>query len=193
MPDKRKKQQKSRSIPSWIIDIPINVCVFFIISGIILGNLFVILPWYDGKLIDKHDAIPVSATFDSYTVYYSSKGHLNGAGIYFRDHDKLYIDGTCFNAEVEDALKNLESGEKLELLLHTNLNDIWEMKSNNSVILSFEDSKTSKRADNIAFTVLGAFAYFFACVGITSLLLKLRKRRKNISLNKNAFRGKYRV
>ena len=83
--------------------------------------------------------------------------------VYFSDHEKLYMDGACFNMDVESALDNLKSGDKAELLLHPNSDYIWEMKCDETVILSFEDAKTRIRSENIAFSaILGAFGYLCA-------------------------------
>lgn len=182
MPERRKKKQKARRKYSWITDIPIGVCVFFVVAGIIIGNVFVIGVWHEGKLIDKNDAIPVTAAYESYTIHTSPKGSLNEVGISFIDHEKLYMDGACFNIEVENALAALQSGEKVDLLLHPNSGYIWEMKSDESIILSFDDAKTRIRSENIAFSaILGTFGYLCAGLGIVSLLLKSRQWRRKKS------------
>ena len=178
---KKRKKTKVRTKRSWIVDIPIGVCIFFVVVGIIIGNVFVILTWHEGKLIDKNEAISVAATFESYTLHHSPKGSLNEVGIYFSDHVKLYMDGACFNIDVESALDNLKSGDKAELLLHPNSDYIWEMKCDETVILSFEDAKTRIRSENIAFSViLGAFGYLCAGLGVVSLLLQFKERGRKL-------------
>ena len=180
MLEKRKKR-KVRTKRSWIVDIPISVCIFFVAAGIIIGNIFVIRTWHEGKLIGKNEAISVSATFDSYTLHHSPKGSLNEVGIYFSDYEKLYMDGACFNIDVESALDTLQSGDKIELLLHPNSNYIWEMKCDKTVILSFEDAKTRIRSDNIAFSaILGTFGYLCTGLGVVSLLLQFKERRRKL-------------
>lgn len=174
----KKKKPKVRTKRSWIVDIPISMCIYFVIAGIIIGNVFVIITWHEGKLIDKNEAISVSATFESYTLHHSPKGSLNEVGINFSDYEKLYMDGTCFDVDVESALDNLQSGDRAELLLHPNSDYIWEMKCDETVILSFEDAKTRIRSENIAFSaILGTFGYLCAGLGVVSLLLQFKERR----------------
>ena len=181
MSKKRNKPKKVRTKRSWIVDVPIGVCIFFIIAGIIIGNVFVIMTWHEGKLIDKSEAIPISATFESYTLHHSSKGFVSEVGIYFSDHEKLYMDGVCFNVDVESALDKLQSGDKIELLLHPNSDYIWEMKCYESIILSFEDAKTQIRSENIAFSAtVGAFGYLCAGLGVVSLLLQFKELRRRV-------------
>lgn len=182
MPKRRKKKQKVCTKRSWIIDIPVGVCIFFVVVGIIIGNLFVIVTWHEGALIDINEAIPVTASFDSYMIHHSPKGFLNEIGIYFSDYEKLYMDGAYFNIDVENALNDLQRGEKVDLLLHPNSGYIWEMKSDENVILSFDDAKMRTCSENIAFSViLGTVGYLCAGLGIVSLFLKIRewRRRKN--------------
>ena len=178
---KKRKKSKVRTKRSWIVDIPISVCIFFVVGGIIIGNVFVIATWHDGKLIDKNEAIPVSATFESYTLHHSPKGSLNEVGIYFSDHEKLYMNGACFNIDVECALDTLQSGDKTDLLLHPNSDYIWEMKCDETVILSFEDAKTRIRSENIAFSAMfGTFGFLCAGLGVASLVLQFRERRRKL-------------
>ncbi len=176
---KKRKVKKKRS---WIIDIPISVCIFFIVIGIIIGNLFVLGSWYGwGKLIEKSETIPVAATFKSYKKYSSAKGSLDEIEIQFTDYEKIYMDGACFNVEVEEALDKLQSGDKMDLLLHPNSGDVWEIKSEETVILSFEDARTRMRSENIVFSVLGTIGYLCVAMGTVSLILQLivRRKRKN--------------
>lgn len=177
-----KNEKKKRNVctkRSWITDIPIGFCIVFIVMGIVIGNLFVILTWHDGKPIDKSEAIPVTATFSSYTTHTSAKGSLAEIEINFSDHERLFIDGVCFSVDVEHALDDLQSGDRVELLLHPNSNYVWEMKSEENVILSFDDAKSQICSENIVFSaILGTFGYLCAIMGIVSLLLQLKGRRK---------------
>ena len=175
-----KRKKRVRKKKSWITDIPIGVCIFFIAIGIIIGNIFVIVTWHEGKLIDKSETIPVTATFSSYTIHTSpnGKGAVNEVELCFIDHEKLYIDGACFNIDVETALDNLEKGDRLELLLHPVSNYIWDIQRDEEIILSFDDAKSRTRFENIAFTIIGFFVYFCAIMGAISLFLQWKENMK---------------
>ena len=181
MAKKRKKNpQKVRAKRSWIIDVPIFVCIVFLIMGLLIGNVFVFIIWHEGKLVDKEETISVTASFDSYTILTSPKGSLNEVRIEFRDREALYVDGACFDGAVGRALNSLQSGETVELLLHPISNYVWEMTGGEGVILSFDDAKMRTRSENVSMSVLlGSFGYF--CIGFSgvSLLLKARERRKS--------------
>ncbi len=177
MAKKRKKQVRTKR--SWIIDIPIGVCVYFIIVGMLIGNVFVIVTWNNGKLIDKSEAISVTATYSSYTLHTSPKGGLSEIEINFSDYEKLYMDGVCFDAGVETALDNLQSGDKVNLLLHPISDYIWDMRSDGEIILLFDDAKNQILSENIAFSgILGTFGYLCAIMGAVSLFLRWKERRK---------------
>ena len=175
------KKRKVKKKHSWITDIPIAVCIFFIVIGIAIGTLFVAGAWCSwGKLIDKSETIAVTATFKLYTKHHSAKGSLNEIEIQFSNHEELYMDAACFNAEVEEALDKLKSGDRVELSLHPNSGDIWEFKSKDTLILSFDDAKSRMRSENIGFSVLGSFGYLCAAMCTVSLTVQLvRRRNKN--------------
>ncbi|MBE6789353.1 MAG: hypothetical protein E7539_06800 [Ruminococcaceae bacterium] len=173
------KKKRRRTKISWIADIPVGVCIFFIIIGIIIGNVFVIGTWHWGKLIDKSEAIPITATFESYKMRFGKSGSVNEIEIYFRDKQKLCIDGACIDIDVETALENTKQGDRVDLLLHPNSEYIWEMKTKEAVILSFADAKSRMRSENIGFSViLGATGYLCAIMGAISLLIQAVRRRK---------------
>lgn len=175
---KQKKKQKRVNKKSWITDIPIGVCIFFIVSGIAFVGIFAIGPWYWGKPIDRNEAIHVSAVFDSYTEHHNS-GSVSQVKVHFLDRDNLWIDGACYTADVESAVKTIKSGDELELLLHPNSEDIWEMKNGERVIISFEESKNKMVAENIVFSaVIGGFGAVSAVLGCVSLADRFWKRRK---------------
>ena len=176
MGEKYKKKKRVRR--SSITDIPTSVCVFFIVFGLIMGSVFTIGTWSWGKLIDRSEAIPLTATFKSYEVDFGRGGSIREVEIDFTDHEKLYIDGAAFNDSVEDALDELKKGDQVQLLLHTNSNDIWDMKSDKNAILLFEDVKSSMSGENIGFSLIGFFCYSCAVFGTISLLIQFLKGRK---------------
>ena len=176
----KKRKKRVRAKRSWIVDVPIGVCVCLLVIGLLLGNVFVFVVWYEGRLVDQSETLPVTATFTSYTIRTSSKGSLNEVEIRFSDHEKLYIDGACFNLDVEAALDNLQGGDKVDLLLHPVSGDIWDMRSNGEIILSFDDAKDQMLFENVAFSVIfGGFGYFCVVISAVSLCLQWKERRKS--------------
>lgn len=175
----RKKKKHVRLNNSWLTDVPIGACIFFVILGIVLGNVFTIGTWYWGKPIEKADAINVDATFDSYEYIYGRYGGVSEICILFSDRDELFIDGAVYSDSIESSLKLLAKGDKLYMLLHPNSGNIWEMKSYNYTILSFDDAKSCMLFENYAFSVvLGSFSYFCSLLGALSLIVRFINYRK---------------
>lgn len=176
---KHKKKKHTHVKKSWISDVPVGVCIFFVVVGLLIGNVFVIGVWHWGSMIERAEAIPLSASFESYRICTSPKGSVNEIEIRFQDHEKLYMDGACFDAEVRAALDALAGGERVELLLHLHSDYIWEMKSGDATVLSFEDAKDGVLAENIGYTVLlGFFGYLIAILGAVSLIMQWKEREK---------------
>lgn len=179
MGKKHKGKKPGYKKRSWIVDVPVWVCIYFIVIGILIGYVFTNITWHERALIDQSEAIPVTAIYNSHRFRYSSKGPLSEVVIYFDDYEKLYIPGACVRIETEDALEELQGGEKLNLLLHPNSGDIWEVKSDESAILTFADAKARMQADNIGLSVIGGIVgYLCAIMGAVSLLLQWREYRK---------------
>lgn len=176
---KKKNKKKIKIKRSWLLDIPLGACVFFIVVGIVLGNVFVILTWHEGKMIDKSEAISVAGVYDSYTVHHSAKGSLNEIEIRFNDRERLYMDSAYWNTTIEEALDDLDSGDTVSMLIHPISEYVWEMKTEENTILSFEDAKIGVLAENLGFSIiLGTFGYFCAIMGTVSLILQLLERRR---------------
>lgn len=183
---KKKRKKKIKTKRSWIVDIPIGTCIFFIITGFVLCTVFVFVTWHEGRLIDKSEAISVSATFDSYTKHHSPKGSLNEIEIHFKDREHLYMDSAYFNATIEESLNQLDSGERLNMLLHPSSEYIWEIKTETDTILYFEEAKEGALVENLGFSiVLGTFGCLCAVMGTTSLVLQLAERNRKRQNQKN--------
>ena len=182
----KKNKKRIKTKRSWIVDIPIGACLFFIIIGIILSTVFVFVTWHEGRLIDKSEAVPVSATFDSYIMHHSARGSLNEIEICFKDRKSLYMDSAYFNSTVQDSLDQLDSGEQLDMLLHPISEYIWEIKTDRDTILHFEDAKEGVLVENLGFSIiLGSFSCFCSVMGTISLVLQLvEKKRKGCNSNK---------
>lgn len=176
---KFKSKKKHKTKRSWLLDIPIGACVIFIVVGIILGNVFVILTWHEGKMIDKSEAISVVGVYDSYTLHHSPKGSINEIEIRFIDREKLYMDSAYWNTATRAALDGLDSGDTVSMLIHPISKYIWEMRTEEDVILNFQDAKSGVLAENLGFSIiLGTFGYLSAIMATVSLILQLSERRR---------------
>lgn len=166
-----------RKIHNNIIDIPVSFCIFLIIAGILVGSAFFVDTMYLKKPIDREEAIPTSGIYDTYELYYGKTGAVNDVCIFFVDGDKCYINAASLNIQVEETLDTLVRGDEVEMLLHPNSNDIWELKRGQTMILDFDDAARQMRGDNIGFNFLGTFCMTWVLIGVISLLLQFGRRK----------------
>ena len=130
-------------------------------------------------MIDKSEIFPVTAAFSSHTIHTSPRGALSEGELCFIDNEKLYIDGACFNVDVETALDNLEKGNRLELLLYPISNYIWDIQSDEEIILSFDDAKSPTRFENIAFSTTLFFLVILRYCGGNFLVYAVERKHEN--------------
>ena len=183
MKKKKNKQPKSKKKEK-IADIPLWMCIVFIVMGGVLGSIFTYNCLYLNQIIDREEAIVATGRFDSYEFSYGKGGAVSEVRIDFIDRGELYID-TAYHVEMDEKLEVLEKGEQLNMLLHPNSEAIWELTTEKSVILSFDDAKSRTQFEN------GFFMFFLVglcliCIslGVIALLAKCFEYKKKIR-NKN--------
>ena len=170
-----KKEKQKREKKNVFADIPVWVSIVFILFGVVLGSIFAYDCLYLGKIIDREDAIVARGTFDSYEYSYSPKsGAVSEVQIKFIDRETLYLD--AYHIEMDEKLERLEPGEQLDLLLHPNSEYIWEMTTEDDVILSFDDAKSNTQLEKSFFgVVLVGFCFVCTLMGVVSLCVKCRE------------------
>lgn len=125
MNKKRHKKMKRYKKKSSFWDIPVWVCIVFILYGGVLGGIFAYDCLYLNQTIDREDAIFATGCFDSYELLYSSKSAaVSEVRVKFIDGDELYI-GAAYHVEMDETLEALEKGEPLNMLLHPNSKYIY--------------------------------------------------------------------
>ena len=184
---KKKKKKQHRSNPKEhkkesLADIPLWMCIVFIVLGGVLGSIFTYDCLYLNQIIDREEAIVATGRFDSYEFSYGKGGAVSDVQINFIDRSELYID-TGYHVEMDEKLESLKKGEQLNMLLHPNSQAIWELTSDDGIILSFEDAKSRTQFEN-GFFMLFLVGMCLICVsmGVISLFVKYRE-------HKNVHRG----
>lgn len=184
-----KRKKRARRQRERIEDIPIGVCIFLIVLGVVIGSVMIVGTWYWGELIDRDEAIAISANYETYELEYGRHGSVSGVELIFTDREPLYINSECYRVSVQDSLDDLDKGDRLDMLRHPNSDDVWEIKHGEDVILSFDESVERVRAGNIGFTLIGIFGYLVAALGITSLAVQYVRKRKLDNDRKNRSGG----
>ena len=184
-----KRKKRARRLHEGIEDIPLGVCIFMIVLGVVIGSVMVVGTWYWGELIGRDEAIPISANYETYELEYGRYGSVSGVELIFTDREPLYINAECYRVSVQDSLDDLDKGDRLDMLRHPNSDDVWEIKRGEDVILSFDESVERVRAGNIGFTLIGVFGYLVAALGITSLAVQYVRKRKLDNDKKNRCGG----
>ena len=186
---KKKRKMQYRSNPKKhkkesLADIPLWMCIVFIVLGGVLGSIFTYDCLYLNQIIDREEAIVATGRFDSYEFSYGKGGAVSEVRIDFIDRGELYID-TAYHVEMDEKLEALEKGEQLNMLLHPNSEAIWELTTEKSAILSFDDAKSRTQFEN------GFFMFFLVglcligiSMGVFALLAKFFEYKKKTQ-NKN--------
>lgn len=158
-----KNNQKTRK-KERIADIPLWMCIVFIVLGSVLGSIFTYNCLYFNQIIDREEAIVATGRFDSYEFSYGKGGAVSEVRINFIDRGEPYID-TAYHVEMDEKLEDLEKGDQLNMLLHPNSEAIWELTAEKSVILSFDDAKSRTQFEN------GFFMFFLVGLCLICFLL----------------------
>lgn len=181
MKKKKKKQHKNNQKTrkkERIADIPLWMCIVFIVLGSVLGSIFTYNCLYFNQIIDREEAIVATGRFDSYEFSYGKGGAVSEVRINFIDRGELYID-TAYHVEMDEKLEDLEKGDQLNMLLHPNSEAIWELTAEKSVILSFDDAKSRTQFENgfFMFFLVGLCLICFL-LGVIALLAKYFEYKK---------------
>lgn len=144
---------------------------FLLIAGLIMGTVFTFGMQYWNAPITHEEAIHTTAVFSSYKEQLK-RGHVKEIIVLFEDHEQLYIDGVCINAELRDNIHNLTPGTELSLIVHPNSNTIMDLRIGEAVFLEFQDTSEKLTGEATGSMGLGLFCYVLSVCGLFSLLFR---------------------
>ena len=148
--------------------------IFLLIAGSLLGTVFVFGMAYWNAPIEQKDTPQIVANFLSYNERFDRRYHSKGIDVFFSDHEQLYIDGSCVNTNLREALNSLPKNTTVHLFIHPNSSTIMEMRIGARVILSFQEVQQKLSFEKDGFLALGFLCYLAAICG----LLNLPKRNR---------------
>ena len=147
---------------------------FLLIAGFIMGTVFTFGMQYWNAPVTKEESIHATAIYESYTTQ-REQGRVKEIIVRFKDHEQLYIDGTCINDRLLNSIDSLVPGTELSMIVHPNSNTILELHADNQVLLEFQNTSEKLTGEATGFMGLGLFCYVLSACGLISLLF--RKRR----------------
>ncbi len=152
------------------------VLILFIATIFIFSNFY----WYKSVPINK--AIHVNAIYSSYEK--KSQRIVRGGYSYyiileFSNYKKLEIEPIVFEVfdeQIENAIKGIEPGTEVSLLIHPYGDAILGLEANGKKILSYDETQKIRTKEGIGFLIFGLIIYGI-CI---SLLVFLNKRKRRM-------------
>ena len=156
---------------------PIGFAIFMLIVCTLMGTVFTFGMSHLNAEIAPEQALQISATYASHKEHFGKDGS-RGIGIFFSDHEQLYIDGCCVDDDIRNALDNLSEKAKLKMLVHPNSDTILDMKAGSVKILDFDVAMQDLHSEAIGFLILGIVLYIGAAYAIYSLVAEFTRLHK---------------
>ena len=153
----------------FMVPIHKSSAVAFIIIGLIMGTVFMVNATYWRKPIDEEYAIHITAMYLSCSDK-AREGH--AISLYFSDLQVHSIEAECVTSDLIEKIKELESGTRVNLLVHPNSTTILAMVVNGETILDYTEVMESIRRSNIGHAFFGGLMYSLALFGSIKLFRK---------------------
>ena len=112
-----------------------------VIVSLFMGTTFTFGMQYRNKPIERDEAIPMTAAYETYDVHRSRRSikyiQLSLQGI----ENSPDIDGCCVTDNLISLLQDIPAGAEVFLLLHPNSDTVLEMRCGEQTLLSFEEAQ----------------------------------------------------
>ena len=145
--------------------------ILLIIIGICMGSALTFLNCYLFSKIEVESSIGKNIIYESYWINYGKNHTIDEIIVDFYDNNQFYIAGECVNNKLIDDLNKIQSGTEVSLLIHPNSDTILDMRSDDCVILEFDNAQDKISRERNAFFIIGLFMYGIAIYGIINLVL----------------------
>ncbi|MBQ8200226.1 MAG: hypothetical protein IJZ74_00510 [Clostridia bacterium] len=155
--------------------------ILVLIGLLFFGTLFTFGMQYWNESVDRSEAIPMTALYQTHEVCYSvgrngRRGSVRYVQLTFSDsEERLEIDGCCVTEDLMARLNAVSQGAGTSLLIHPNSDTVLEMIAEGQTVLSFEEAQRRLRAEATGFGVFGSILYAGAAyVGARLLIGKIK-------------------
>lgn len=138
--------------------------ILAVIGMLFLGTVFTVGMQYWNKPVERAEAIPMSAVYESYDVAHSRRS-IRFIQLSFQDNEiSTDIDGSCVTEELINLLDAIPAGAEVSILLHPSSETVLEMTTEDHIILNFEESQRKLTREATGFQYIGWFLYAGAIV-----------------------------
>ncbi|MBE6900406.1 MAG: hypothetical protein E7479_07080 [Ruminococcaceae bacterium] len=166
---------------------------FVFIIGLIMGTVFCFGNQFWYRPITPEEAIHTTATYSKFDLQYNlprlnhTHSHNYKLRVYFEDYESLLIYSWRLYGEKEmiNKFHQLSPGTEVELIIHPDSDTILDMRTDNAVLIEFDESIDILSYENNGFSVLSIIMYSFSALGLFYFIHLNYKRYKKIKQKKN--------
>lgn len=148
--------------------------VICLILFIVAGFGFIGMHISDVDVIDKSETKEITASFENYDYSSSRSRYIHYIDLEFSDAETVRIDSSIASWELIDAVGSIEKGTELYMLIDESRNYVMELRTDEEVLISFENAQYNMKSDKTGLAVLGII---MISGGTIMLLHTVRKKR----------------
>ena len=155
----------------------VNEVILCLIVFIIAGFGFISMHSEGIDVIEKSEAAEITASFEAYTYSYAKSGAVHDLVLKFSDAPDMTVDDSLASWELIDIIREIPKGTPVHMLIDESRNLILKLRTDDRVLISFEDAVYSIRSDKTGLAVLGIITI---AGGMFLLVYIVRKKRKGL-------------
>lgn len=157
---------------------PLSLAIPLLIFGLLLGNVFTFGMQYWNQSVEKDACTTIETQFLAYDEICGKHRQVKEIAVDCLNGERYFIDGVSINEKLENALIELQAYDEITLLIHPHSNTVVEMRTEDTVLLEFEDTIEKLGNERTGFLFLGIFSYVLALIGLYYIILyKAEKNR----------------
>ncbi len=155
----------------------VNEIAVSLLAFIIAGFGFISMHISGVHVIDKSEAKEITALLENYDYSSSKSGYIHYIDLEFSDAETMRIDSSLASWELINIIAEIPSGTRMYMLIDESRSFIMELKTDDKVLINFEDAQYNMKSDKIGFAVLGIITI---AGGMFLLVYIVRKKRKGL-------------
>ena len=128
-------------------------------------------------VIDRAEATEITASYESFDYSYARGGYIHYIVLEFSDADSMTVDGSCASWELIDIIREMSEGTQLHMLIDESSNLIFELRCDDSVLISFDDAVNNISYEKTGLAVLGIITIAGGLVFMVWFLRKNSSKR----------------